>query len=211
MNKCENCNIFIYDDTEICPLCNSVVTELSEDEEKQVTTTYGAPAPYPDVMEKARKINFVMKLLLFIFIIGEIIAVIINLTVTPGFLWCILSFVGLTYVYFTMKYWLDHDSGFSSKAGLQIFLTIIIAFAINVYTGKPYWSLDWAMPGMIILGDICVFVFILLYRENWYSYILLLVLMAICSVALWVFYFMGHIEHIILLIISSSLTGVFLL
>ncbi|MCR5624957.1 MAG: hypothetical protein K6G11_06885 [Lachnospiraceae bacterium] len=211
MNKCENCNIYIYDNTEICPLCHSVVSDLNDEESKRITDIYGKPAPYPDIMEKTRKINFVMKLLLLLFILGEVAAIIINLKTNPKFLWCILSFVGLTYIYSTMKYWLEHDSGFSSKVGLQIFLSIIIIYCINLYTGKPYWSLEWAIPGMVILGDISVFIFILIYRESWYSYILLLLMMVLCSIGLWVFFFMGYIGNIILLIICSSLSCLFLL
>lgn len=211
MNRCENCNIYIYDDTEICPLCHSILADVSEDEKERVIETYGDEAPYPDVTEGIKRVNFAMRLLLFIFILTEVAAVIVNLLTTPKFLWCLLSLVGLAYIFLFLRHWIKHDSGYSAKIGLQIFMSMVLMVIINVVIGKPYWSLEWCLPGMIILGDVLVFIFMLLYRENWFSYILLLVLMVICSVILWVLFALGFIKSIILLIICSAISGVFLL
>ena len=77
MNKCRHCNITIYDNIEVCPLCHSVLDEMTEEEKAQMDKILGAGAPYPDVRKRTKRLHFVMRLILFLFILAEIGLVII--------------------------------------------------------------------------------------------------------------------------------------
>ena len=41
MNKCKHCNVMIYDETEVCPLCHSVLDEMSEEELQEMIEMLG--------------------------------------------------------------------------------------------------------------------------------------------------------------------------
>lgn len=156
MNKCRHCNILVYDDTEVCPLCHSVLDELGQEEEEEWTGLVGKGAPYPDVRKRTKRLHFVMRLILFLFILAEIGLVVINYLVTPGFWWSGISGAAMIYTYISMVYWINHDAGYAAKIGAQLILTILLLFCIDYFTGMKGWSLQWAIPGVILFGDAIV-------------------------------------------------------
>ena len=49
MYKCRHCNVIIYDDMEVCPLCHSVLDEMEPEERVGLENFSENGAPYPDV------------------------------------------------------------------------------------------------------------------------------------------------------------------
>lgn len=211
MNKCGNCNIIVYDDTEVCPLCSSVLEELSPEEKERQTKRYGKGAPYPDVRKRTKRLHFVMRLILFLFILAEIGLIVINCITTPGFLWSGISGVAMIYIYLSMVYWINHDAGYAAKVGIQLTLTMLLLFGIDYFTGMSGWSLKWAIPGVILFGDAIVFFLMMLNRQHWYSYTILLLFIALCSVGIIALYFSGRITNVVLPVTCAGVTGVYLL
>lgn len=209
MNICRNCNIIIYDDTEVCPLCHSVLDELTKEEMQ--SPVVGAGAPYPDVRKRTKRLHFVMRLILFLFIVGEIGLVIINRFAMPDFWWSGISGIAMIYTYWSMIHWINHDAGYAAKIGLQLIFTMVLLLGIDYFTGMTGWSVKWAIPGVILFGDAVVFFLMMLNRQHWYSYTLLLLLIAICSVAIISLYFAGKITNVILPVTCTGVTGIYLL
>ena len=58
MNKCENCNVIVYDETSVCPLCHSVLEEVEQEEKSIYAMLKQHGAPYPNVRRRT-EINFV--------------------------------------------------------------------------------------------------------------------------------------------------------
>ena len=201
----------IYDETEVCPLCHSVLDEMSEAELQEMKGFSLRGAPYPDVKKRTRTMHFVIRLILFSFIIAEIGLVIVNYLVTPTFWWSGISGVAMIYTYFSMVYWIQHDAGYAAKIGLQLLLTVMLLFGIDYFTGMLGWSFEWAIPGVILFGDAIVFFMMMLNRHHWYSYTFLLLLTGILCIGLIGLYFAGKIESIILPVISTGVTGIYLL
>ena len=63
MSKCKNCNVEILDDSQICPLCHSV---LEEGEEGHNT--------YPDAWIPTRRLKFVTNIIFFLVLLGSVSA-----------------------------------------------------------------------------------------------------------------------------------------
>ena len=209
MNICRNCNVIIYDDTDVCPLCHSVLDELTKEEMQSPVVGHGAP--YPDVRKRTKRLHFVMRLILFLFIVGEFCFIVINRIATPHFWWSGISGIAMIYTYLSMIYWINHDAGYAAKIGLQLILTMVFLLGIDYFTGMTGWSLKWAIPGVILFGDAVVFFLMMLNRQHWYSYTLLLLLIAICSVAIISLYFSGKITNVVLPVTCTAVTGIYLL
>jgi hypothetical protein len=77
---------------------------------------------------------------------------------------------------------------------------------IDYSNGMHGWSLQWAIPGIILLGDGLVFFLMILNKSRWQSYLLLLLLMAICSIAILTLYFVGTIQIFIMPLICSGVS-----
>lgn len=211
MNKCRHCNIIIKDNTDVCPLCHSVLDEMTEEEIQLGEALFGKGAPYPDVKRRTRILRFVLQLILFLFIVAEIGLIIINYYATPKFWWSGISGVAMIYTYLSLIYWISHDAGYAAKIGLQISITIGLLIGIDYFTGMSGWSLKWAIPGVILFGDAIVFFLMMLNRKHWYSYTFLLLLIAIFSVGIISLYFAGKIESVVLPMLCTSVTGIYLL
>lgn len=211
MNKCENCNVIVYDETSVCPLCHSVLEELEPKEQEEYLLFESCGAPYPNVRRRAEILQFVTKLILFLFILAEIGLVVVNYYTKPGFWWSGISGIAMVYIYLSMVYWIHHDAGYAAKIGQQISLTIALLVGIDYFTGMSGWSLQWAIPGVILFGDAIVFFLMMLNRQHWYSYTFLLLLVAIFSIGIIGLYFAGRIENIVLPVVSAGVTGVYLL
>ena len=67
MSKCKNCNVEILDDSQICPLCHSV---LEEGEEGHNT--------YPDAWIPTRRLKFVTNIIFFLVLLGSVAAGYLN-------------------------------------------------------------------------------------------------------------------------------------
>ena len=200
MNKCRN-----------CPLCHSVLDEMTKDDEAQAVCFSKNGAPYPNVRKRAKLLHFIMRVILFLFILAEIGLVIVNYVTTPDFWWSWICGAAMIYTYASMIYWIHHDAGFAAKIGIQISLTIALLYGMDWFTGMTGWSLQWAIPGVILFGDAIVFFLMMLNRQHWYSYTFLLLLITIFSIAIIALYFAGKIENIVLPVICVGVTGVYLL
>ncbi|MCR4691832.1 MAG: hypothetical protein K5739_10840 [Lachnospiraceae bacterium] len=207
--SCPNCGIYLFGDHQICPLCQSVTAETEEPERQKVGELFGENAPYPDVQLRQRLTRFVLKLVLFLFVVAEVIMVTINYFTGQGYPWSLITGVCLGYTYLFLLYWVTHDSGFAAKVGLQLLTTMILLLVIDNMNGMHGWSLQWAIPGIILLGDGLVIFLMMLNRSRWQSYMLLLLLMGICSVVILAVCMIGGLKHVLLPLLSALITGLY--
>lgn len=211
MNKCPQCKVILYNKADTCPLCHCVVEEIDGAEEARVLEKFGTGAPYPNAHRKQKWVRFALRLVLFVFVIVEALLILINHLTTPNFYWSAITGVALAYGYLFLIYWIRNDSGFAAKVGLQMLFTMVALYEIDNFTGNYGWSLQWAIPGVILLGDGIVFILMMLNRSRWVSYSLLLILMGVCSVAIISLYFAGIISNLVLPVIDVAVTGIYLL
>jgi hypothetical protein len=73
------------------------------------------------------------------------------------------------------------------------------------------WSIKYAIPGVILLGDALVFFLMMLNRQHWYSYTLLLLFIGLCSVAILFLFLTKRITNVVLPVTCVAVTDVYLL
>ena len=209
MNRCPQCKVILYGHPQVCPLCQCVTEEMNKQECMEAGALFGENGPYPDVYARQKLQRFLLKLILFVFVVAEVVMVLINYYTAVSYPWSLITGFSLLYIYLFLLYWITHDAGFAAKVGLQMMITMVFLFEIDYWNGFKGWSLQWAIPGIILLGDGLVFFLMILNRSRWQSYMLLLLLMGVCSVAIIVLYFMGQIASVVLPMICTLVTGFF--
>ena len=209
MNRCPQCNVILYSHPQFCPLCQCVTEEMDEKDSARARSLFGENAPYPNVQARQKLLRFLLKLILFVFAVAEAVMIVINYYTSAAYPWSLITGFSLLYIYLFLLYWITHDSGFAAKVGLQMLFTMVFLFVIDYWTGMHGWSLQWAIPGIILLGDGLVFFLMMLNRSRWQSYMLLLLLMGICSLAMILLFFAGRISSIVLPLICVLVTGFF--
>jgi hypothetical protein len=217
-----NCNVLVADTTEVCPLCHSVLEEWNGAEDIPVTeqetdanawfkfSQSRAGAPYPDVRARRKRFRFVLRLLLFVCVLAILALFVVNRT-HQEMRWPVVSGTLIVYAYATLMYWLDHDAGRIHKMGVQFIWTFLLVLFLDWVSGFHGWSLSIAMPCIVLFGDALLFVALIADRKQWYSYTMLLVLMAFVSLVLAVLYVKGVLYMAVLFYVAAGVTTVLVL
>ena len=170
MGKCHNCKVEILDETEYCPLCRSVLEPTDALENM-----------YPDVRFAMRRRILLSRIYLFCGLIAELALIAINVLCNSTIWWSAIAGLGILYGYLVLHFAILGEAGYRSKMIVLSMIGIISIISIDFITGYQGWSLDYALPGVILLMDVGILVCMIVNRRNWQSYIMLQISMILCS------------------------------
>jgi hypothetical protein len=199
MSRCKNCNLEILDETDRCPLCNSVL-EYTVDVENM----------YPDVRVNSRRFMLFTRIYLFCDILVTAILVYINITSFSGAVWCIIPALIFLYGYLVLRYAVLGTSGYRSKMIVLVLIAILMLVAIDIMMGYGGWSLKYVVPSAVIAVDITIIIFMIANKRVWQSYIMGQIIMIICSIVPVFLRVIGLIQEINLVTKISIAMSVFL-
>lgn len=180
MSKCRKCNIEILDETERCPLCNSVLEQTEELENM-----------YPNVRVMARKLMLISRIYLFAAILLEVLLVYINVKAEAQTWWSLITGLGFVYVYMLLRFAILGKSGYRGKAVILTLIAVLIAVAADFVIGYRGWSVNYALPAGILFMDAGILVLMFCNRRNWQSYLMWQIFMILCSIVPLVFSLVG--------------------
>ena len=166
MAKCWNCNIEILDETEYCPLCQSILEPTDELENM-----------YPDVRLKIRRLTLFSRIYLFCAILAEAALFCVNLLTESQIWWSAITGLAFLYFYMVLRYAILGKSGYKSKVTVLVILSILIAVVIDFVLGYRGWSVDYVLPVGILVVDAVVLICMIGNRRNWQSYMMWQILM----------------------------------
>ena len=170
MAECKTCKIEILDETEVCPLCKSILVQTDELENM-----------YPDARVHMRKLLRLSRIYLFCAIIVEGLLVAVDMNTPSPFQWSILTGLGLFAVYITLRYAVLGRSGHQTKIILMSILAVLIAVGVDWVIGFDGWSIRYVLPGGIVAVDAGILLAMIINRRNWQSYIMCQLVTILCS------------------------------
>lgn len=182
MRTCKKCKVEILDETAVCPLCRNVLEETEE--------PTGAAVGYPYVKGTVKKLNFVVRLYSFLAIVTEVVLIIINYLTYQGLSWSAITGISILYFYITLKYSIQKNSGYRSVIWVQVIGAVLLVIAVDNIVGYQGWSVNYALPGAVLLLDVTIMVLMLVNMVNWQSYLLMqicTVLVSMAGLAMWYF------------------------
>lgn len=177
MNRCKQCNIIIRDDTEICPLCSCVLEKETEGQNK-----------YPDIRLKGKKLLLVSHICLVVILLISAVLMGLDFGLFHGVLWCPVPIAILAYCYLVLRYGVINNAGYRSKIIVLTVLGILFIVFIDVATGFNRWSVNYVIPGGILLVDAAIVLLMIINYKNWQSYIIfqmVMILFSLCPMILW--------------------------
>lgn len=202
MRQCKKCNLEILNRTAICPLCKSVLEVSGEIENG---------TEYPDVAKITKKLNFVVRLYSFLAIVTEVVLIIINYKTYQGVWWSAVSGISILYFYITLKYSIQKNTGYKMVILIQVIGAVLLMIAADNIVGYQGWSVNYAMPGAILLLDATIVVLMIVNMANWQSYILMQILTVLVSIAGLVMWGLGVITRPLLLFFAAGASGCLIL
>lgn len=202
MRKCRNCQVAILDNTLICPLCRSVLEGEGEE---------GYEPMYPDVKNKVRLLNWIVKIYTFAAIITEAVLIIVNVRTFHAVWWSAISGIAILYLYITLRFSIQKNKGYRRTILIQVFGATLLTVAIDFIVGYRGWSVNFVVPAAVLLLDLAIFILMLVNKFYWQSYILMQMFTVLLSILLLIFWRQGIIWHPVVSIVAASVSAALLL
>lgn len=203
MRRCKKCNVEILDEATVCPLCKSVLEKTDEQGKRAVG--------YPDVKKTVKKLNFVVRLYSFLAIVTEAALLIINYLTYHGVWWSAIAGISILYCYVTLKYSIQKNAGYRSVIWIQVIGAVLLGIAVDNIVGYRGWSVNYVMPGAILLLDVTIMILMLVNMSNWQSYLLMQICTALAAIACLVMWHFQVITRPVLSIIAAAVSVCLLL
>ncbi len=181
MNRCNECNVNVYESERRCPLCNSAL------EHEAINKTKVEYPQYSDITKKQSQLR---KLPAFISVSISIICIYINIFThsDEGILWSVIVVSSLIFangVFYTTR---STARRFGAK--ILIYHVMLSAFAIIIdfNTGSHFWSTDYVFP-FLTLGTIVYLTLLGIrskrYFSEYFGYILVVMLIGLAPIAMY--------------------------
>ncbi len=91
-----------------------------------------------------------------------------------GIRWSVITGAGFAYLYFVAKFAvLNDNAGYRSKFLALTFLGVLYVILIDFVIGYHGWSVNFVLPGGLLLVDAFILALMFINRRNWQSYIML--------------------------------------
>lgn len=202
MRKCKNCQVAILDNTLVCPLCSSVLEGEAEE---------GYEPMYPDVKNKVRALNLIVKIYTFVAIIVEAVLIIVNVRTFRNLWWSAISGIAILYLYVTLRFSIQKNRGYRRTIMIQLIGATLLSVAIDFIVGYRGWSVNFVLPGAILLLDLAIFILMIVNKSYWQSYILMQMFTTILGIMVLVFWHQGLIWNPVVSIVAASVSAALLL
>lgn len=193
MNKCKRCGVRVIDDTLICPLCHTVLTEEAQSEDEQTGN-------YPNVKQKTRKFRRAGRILLFLSLVLEAALILVNYLTFSSFpkYWSAITGGIIAYLILTSWDLLSRRQGHIRKIYLQIFVVMGLLLLMDVSLGWKGWSLEFGLPCMIYGLVAAIVICMAINSSSWQNYVLMQLAAVFLSIIDVVLHFTGFFHHIVL-------------
>lgn len=195
MKTCKRCNVKIQDDSNICPLCRTVLTNMG-----------GEPLDkaYPTIEVNPHKYNIVKRLFMFISILSAVTSVVTNYLTYNGVIWSAITIAAIIYFWVIMSYSIKRNRNIASQILVQVLCTSIITVIMDNSIGYIGWSVNHVIPEIMILANISVLILVIVNRMYWHTYVLNQIVIAICGLIPGVLFLCGVIKVPLPTIIATA-------
>jgi hypothetical protein len=159
---------------------------------------------YPNVRIITKRHHFWLRIYAFLAIVVETLLLYINYQTFDGSLWSVVTGVVLLYAFIAFAFSFKDDMYDTFKSMILIVTAIFGIILIDVLTGFDGWSLNYFLPGGIILLNTGIVVAMLINIRNWQSYMMIELLTIIWSIVPFIFYKISVLTNINVSLIACA-------
>lgn len=203
MKECKKCKVNILDETHTCPLCIGVLEQ--EEASEQATRMY------PEIDFDIDKFNMLKKISFFILTIVVAVLGFINYITYSGVVWSLIAVVSIVYFAVTVTYSIMNNANLASKILVQTIGAGILLVVIDNVIGYKGWSVNYAIPGIILFANLAIVLLMIVNRMNWQSYFMYQIAITIFSFIPLILFWVKLINQPILAILTSVISIIILI
>lgn len=181
MKWCNQCHIEVAESESVCPLCGTVPESDGKGEHK--------PPLYPQIVFDVHKYHIFIRLFMFISVVTGIVLLVVNLINYHGFFWSGIVLAAILYAIITLTYSIQRNVNPAAKIMVQTLAAEFLVVWIDYLIGYEGWSVNYAVPGILLVAECSMLVLQIVNFMNWQSYILFQIEYVVLSAIPVAFYF----------------------
>lgn len=164
MKYCPSCKLQVVNDTALCPLCG---TSLTDGENTPCKNTY------PVIAESFYKYNFLFRLFLFLSIVAATVCLMVDFFTAQGghLSWSIIVLAGIAYVWVTTAFSFRGTGNFATKYAVQVLSVSLVLYIIDYYSGYGRWSVNYVIPFFLMLATFAITFLIIFKRVDRHEFL----------------------------------------
>ncbi len=124
---------------------------------------------YPEKI-KAKQTNKIIKILMSVSVVIALILFIINKLTTPNIPWSALTNAGILYVWIIVMYSIKRNINIAGHVLLQLLALSVLTVYIDYLLGKLGWSVNIAIPIMIMIANFTMLVLTIVSYKKYMKY-----------------------------------------
>jgi hypothetical protein len=144
MQKCENCNVILRGNYEVCPLCGSII---SSDETK-------GEEVFPNIPTIFQEFNLFLRVIIMISIAAIIISFAVNLIFTKESRWSLIVAGGIACMWLSLFFIIRKKNNIPKTIIWQVVLMGIFSVLWDWSMGWLGWSIDFVIPSICVVAMI---------------------------------------------------------
>lgn len=125
--------------------------------------------------------NFILNLMLTISLIIGLTCVIINMLTTPTIHWSLICIIGIVYTWITTMYSIKKNKNIAFHVLVQTLCIFFVTLFIDISIGYKAWSLNFALPIIIIASNVTMITLLIITRKKYFKYMIYQILLTIFS------------------------------
>lgn len=172
MKYCDKCHVEIYDESTLCPLCQSILTDRGGHCENV----------FPRVPPASKRTNLLIRILLFASVVCCVVCIGINMILPASVFWAGFVVFGIVCLWISLAFAIKKIVNIPKSILYQVIVLGIFAFLWDEVTGSHGWSLNYVIPFLCVGAIIALAVLAWLMRlqlEDLIFYFLMYILFGI--------------------------------
>lgn len=112
---------------------------------------------YPKI-RNVKKDNLAIKIMIIVSVLVSLTCLIVNICTTDDFMWSLIVIIGIIYSWVTVMYSIYRNVNIASSVMVQLIAISIITICIDYIIGYSKWAINLAIPIIIIVANITMFI-----------------------------------------------------
>ena len=166
---------------------------------------------YPEISFDPQKYHLMMRFLIALSVLVGALLIEINLLTSHQIWWSLISSGAIVYFWITMLFSIRYHTNPAAKILVQTMGAMALCVLADFSTGYRGWSVNYAVPGMILAADLATLALMLAHFRSWQSYLLFQIEYAAFSLIPLLLYFLGVVTHPLLALLAIGGSWILLL
>ncbi|MBQ8509247.1 MAG: hypothetical protein IJ493_04995 [Clostridia bacterium] len=178
MNYCRHCGVKLSNDLPYCPLCDMETVKLDDHYDLD----------YPYIKSRFSR-GLMIRIVTFLAVVFAAVSLLINHLVPTDNPWAFITAAAIVYVWFNLLNIIRNTRNPGMLLLCQLLSVSGLLFLIDYLTGWHRWSVNYAIPGLVVAAAVAIVLMIVIKPVKYRAYTIYLLVNAVLgvlSVLLWI-------------------------